>query len=86
MAVLQRLSAFSELESAMRRAWAGMRSLGLPMPPREPAALDAAARDLLAGEHPEREMVVQAAAGLYGSAVLMRQHARALRRYGVTGR
>ena len=83
IAVLQRLSAFSELESAMRRAWMGMRSLGLPMPAREPEALEAASRALLAGEHPERELVVQAAAGLYGSALLMRQHARALRRYGV---
>ena len=85
IAVLQRLSAFSELESAMRRAWAGMRSLGLPMPPREPDALEAAARGLLAGEHPEREIVVQATAGLYGSALLLRQHGRALRRYGVCG-
>ncbi len=83
VAVLQRLSAFSELESAMRRAWGGMRALRLPMPAREPDALEAASRDLLAGEHPERAIVVQAAAGLYGSALLMRQHGRALRRYGV---
>ena len=83
IAVIERLSAFSELESAMRRAWAGMRSLGLTMPPREPDALEAASRELLAGDHPEREAVIHTAAGLYGAALLMRQNARALLHYGV---
>ena len=83
LAVIERLSAFGELESAMRRAWAGMRSLGLAMPPREPDALEAASRELLASEHPEREAVIHAAAGLYGAALLMRQNARALLHYGV---
>ena len=83
IAVLERLSAFSELDSTLRRAWVGMRALGLPMPPREPAALEAAARDLLSGDRPADPEVIHAAAGLYGSAVLMRTHRRALRRYGV---
>ncbi len=83
IAVLERLSAFSELESALRRAWAGMRSLGLQMPPREADALEAASRDLLARHHPPGTQVIQAAAGLYGSALLLRLHGRALRHYGV---
>ena len=86
IAVLERLSAFSELDSALRRAWSGMRALGLPMPPREPDALEAAARDLLATEQPPGADVIHAAAGLYGSALLIREHDRALRHYGVVGR
>lgn len=85
IAVLQRLSAFSELESALRRAQAGLRWLGRPMPPREPAALEALARDLLADEHTgeARHWAVHAASGLHGSALLLRGQGRALRRYGI---
>ena len=85
VAVLERLSAFSELDSALRRAWAGMRALGLAMPPRNPDALETASRELLSGERAAEPAVIHAAAGLYGSAVLMRTHARALRHFGVTG-
>ena len=84
LAVLERLSAFSELDSALRRAWLGMRALGLPMPARDADALEAASRQLLAGDAAAKPEVVHAAAGLYGSAVLMRTHRRALRRYGIT--
>ncbi|WP_158746038.1 FUSC family protein [Acidisphaera sp. L21] len=83
VAVLERLSAFSELDSALRRAWTGMRALGLPMPLREPDAMEAASTELLASDRPKSDMLVHAAAGLYGSALLMRQHHRALQRYGV---
>ncbi len=88
LAVLERLSVFTELELALRRAHAGLRALGLPMPPPEPDVLDAAARELLATDYAPaaaRRSALQAAAGLHGSAVLLRQHGRALRRYGVMG-
>lgn len=88
LAVLERLSAFTELESALRRAHAGLHALGLPMPPPEPDAFDTAARELLATDYvpmAARRSALQAAAGLHGSAVLLRQHGRALRRYGVMG-
>ena len=83
LAVLERLSAFSELDSTLRRAWGGMRSLGLPMPPRDADSLDAAARDLLSRDGAVDPAVIHAAAGLHGSAVLLRTHGRALRHYGV---
>ena len=85
LAVLNRLSAFTELELALRRAWAGLRTLGRAMPPPDPDGFEAAARDLLAAGHASdgaRRAALQAAAGLYGSAVLMRRHGRALRLYG----
>ena len=83
IAILERLSAFSELESALRRAWAGMRALGRAMPPRTPDALEAASQELLASSQPPSAETIQAAAGLYGAAVLLRTHRHALRRYGV---
>lgn len=88
LAVLERLSAFTELESALRRARAGLQALGRAMPPPDPDGFEAAARALLAAGYPSdeaRRAALGAAAGLYGSAVLLRQHGRALRRYGVTG-
>lgn len=88
LAVLERLSAFTELESALRRARAGLHALGRAMPPPDPDGFEAAARALLADGHTPgeaRRAALQAAAGLYGSAVLLRRHDRALRRYGVTG-
>lgn len=88
LAVLERLSAFTELESALRRARAGLQALGRAMPPPDPDRFEAAARALLAADHTPgeaRRAALQAAAGLYGSAVLLRWHGRALRRYGVTG-
>ncbi len=87
LAVLNRLSAFTELESALRRVQAGLHALGRAMPPPEPDVFEAAARGLLASDHAPgepRRAALQAAAGLYGSAVLLRRHGRALRRYGVT--
>jgi len=86
LAVLERLSAFTELEAALRRAQAGLHALGRTLPLPEPDVLDAAARELLTGDHATgaaRRSALQAAAGLHGSAVLLRQHGRALRRYGV---
>jgi len=93
LAVLERLSAFTELESALRRARAGLQALGRTMPLPDPDGFEAAARALLAADHAPahqdlgeaRRAALQAAAGLYGSAVLLRRHGRALRRYGVTG-
>ena len=88
LAVLERLSAFTELESALRRARAGLHGLGRAMPPPDPDRFEAAARALLGAGYPSgeaRRAALQAAAGLYGSAVLLRRHGRALRRYGVTG-
>lgn len=93
LAVLERLSAFTELESTLRRARAGLRTLGRAMPPPDPDGFEAAARALLAADHAPahqnpgeaRSAALQAAAGLYGAAVLLRRHGRALRRYGVTG-
>ena len=88
LAVLERLSAFTELESALRRAHAGLYALSLPMPPPEPDAFDAAARGLLASNYAPaaaQRSALQAVAGLHGSAVLLRLHGRALRRYGVMG-
>jgi len=85
LAVLQRLSAFTELESALRRARAGLHTLGRTMPPPDPRAFEAAARELLAGSHAPgaaRQAALQAAAGLHGASVLLRLHGRALRRYG----
>ena len=85
LAVLNRLSAFTELELALRRAWTGLRTLGRAMPQPDPDGFEAAARDLLAADHASddaRRAALQAAAGLYGSAVLMRRHGRALRLYG----
>ncbi len=85
LAVLTRLSAFTELDSALRRARAGLAALGLPMPPCTPGAMDDAARGVLAAgwAGPQRRWALAAAAGLHGAAVLLRQHGRALRRYGI---
>ena len=88
LAVLKRLSAFTELESALRRARAGLHALGRAMPPPDPDGFEAAARALLAADPPSgeaRRAALQAAGGLYGAAVLLRRHGRALRFYGVTG-
>ena len=77
-----------ELELALRRARAGLQALGRAMPPPDPDGFEAAARALLADDHASGEAkraALQAAAGLYGSAVLLRRQGRALRRYGVTG-
>ena len=82
-AVLQRLSIFSELDSALRRAQAAMRLLGRPMPATDPAALDAASRGILANPNGDPELRLHAAAGLHGSAVLLREQASALRHYGI---
>lgn len=87
-AVLTRLSAFAELDSALRRADAGLRALGRAIPRREPQAMEAAARDVLARPYPsgaDAGWALHAAAGLHEAALLLRRHGRALRRYGVTG-
>ena len=83
LAVLQRLSNFSELDAALRRAQSGMRLLGRPMPPSDPAALDAASREMLADPDGNPEHLLLAAAGLHGAAFLLREQARALRHYGL---
>ena len=85
LAILRRLSAFSELDSALRRAQAGMRALALPMPPCTPAALLSEARRILSQTYAPTLLpwALHAAAGLYGSALLLRQQGRALRHYGV---
>ena len=44
LAVLNRLSAFTELESALRRARAGLQALGRAMPPPDPDRFEGAAR------------------------------------------
>ena len=88
LAVLNRLSAFTELEATLRRARAGLHALGRAMPPPDPDGFEAMARALLADDYAlgeARRAALQAAAGLYGAAVLLRRHRRALRRYGVTG-
>ncbi len=84
LAVLERLSAFSELDAALRRAADGLRALGTPWPAAPRAdTLDALAHDVLAaGAHSPAD-TLRAAAGLHGAAVLLRQNGRALRRYGV---
>ncbi len=81
LAVLERLSAFTELEGALRRMRVGLLALGEPWPAMQPDGLDAGARRLLAGGGGSDTL--QAAAGLHGVALLLRQHGRALRRYGV---
>ena len=84
-AVLKRLSAFAEMESTLRRANAGMSKLGRKMPARDPDTLEAAAKDILAGEYSATVLpwALHAAAGLYGAAVMLRRHGRALRHYSV---
>ncbi len=84
LAVLDRLSAFSELEAALRRAKTGMQALGRTMPPPRPDALEAEARQLLRGGASDLEQALRAASGLHEAAGLLRRHRRALRRYGVT--
>jgi uncharacterized membrane protein YccC len=84
LAVLERLSAFSELASALRRARVGLGKLGRPWPSTDPDALDAVARGLLAeADTAKPEDVLHAAAGLHGAAFMLRKHGRALRRYGI---
>ena len=87
LAVLDRLSAFSELAAALRRARTGLLALGLPWPATDPDALDATARGLLApgAAEPAARMAdrLHAAAGLHGAAYMLRTHGTALRRYGV---
>lgn len=85
-AVLTRLSAFSELASALRRADAGLHALDQPIPQREPRAMDAAAQDVLTRKYPRGEdtyWALHAAGGLHEAAILLQRHGRALRRYGV---
>lgn len=88
LAVLERLSAFVELESALRRARTGLVALGLPMPDGGPAAFAAAAQAVLDRPCPpgREAMVLHAASGLYGASLLLHRHGRALRRYGVLDR
>ena len=71
--------------AALRRADAGLRALGRTIPPREPQAMELAARELLAGTfHADAGRALHAAAGLHEAALLLRRHGRALRFYGVT--
>lgn len=85
-AVLTRLSAFSELTSALRRAEAGLHTLGQPVPQWEPRAMEAAAQGVLTRGNPSGEnasWALQAAGGLHEAAILLQRHGRALRRYGI---
>lgn len=87
-AVLTRLSAFTELDSALRRADAGLRALGRAIPRREPQAMEQTAQALLAGPYSsgaDANWALHAASGLHEASLLLRRHDRALRRYGVTG-
>ena len=97
MAMFERLHAFAELDTALRRAWSGLDAAhdslpGLAIPlaaardalsNHDPAAIEAAAEGLV--EHPEaqRPDIMRAISGMYGARILLAREARALRHYRV---
>ena len=100
LAVFDRLYAFAELDLALRRAWSGLAAAEAAMPglaalvqaaraallQHDPAALDAAARALLAGPADPHPDLLRAASGMFGAQALLQRDARALQRYGVLDR
>ena len=99
LAALHRMYAFAELDTALRRAWAGLREAAVRDPAlappiaaarrslqqRQPDAMLAAGQALLDRQHDsgDAEAVLCAVSGLYGAQFLLRRELRALRRYGV---
>ena len=101
LAVFDRLYAFAEAGhgAAPRLVWPGPRRRaampGLAAPVQaaraallrhDPAALDEAARALLAGPEAAHPDTLRAASGMYGAQALLHRDARALQRYGVLDR
>jgi len=99
VAVLHRLYAFAELDTALRRAWSGLHDAALAAPAltlsieaardslraRRPEAMIVAAQALLDRQDAfgDPTPVLRAVSGLYGAEYLLRRQMHALRRYGV---
>ncbi len=99
LAALHRLYAFAELDTALRRAWSGLRDAALDAPALaqpiaaarrslercDPDAMLVAGQALLdrQDDGPDPDALLRAVSGLYGAQFNLRREMRALRRYGV---
>jgi uncharacterized membrane protein YccC len=97
LAVFERLHAFAELDTALRRAWSGLDAVRNPSPAlaaavatartallqHKPAPLEDAAAALLAQPEAAQPDITRAISGLYGARILLGRQARALRQYRI---
>jgi hypothetical protein len=97
VAVFNRLYAFAELDTALRRAWSGLDAAGSVAPELipeitaaraalrqyEPEALERSAQALLSHPDSGRPEILQAVSGMYGAHILLAREARSLRHYGI---
>jgi uncharacterized membrane protein YccC len=97
LAVFERLHAFAELDTALRRAWSGLDAVHNPSPTLAAAVATAraallqheaepvaeAAKALLAQPEATQPEITRAISGLYGARILLAREARALRRYRI---
>jgi len=97
LAVLNRMQVFTELDTALHRAWAGLDAAfqtapGLAVPlaaaraallQGEPSVLEAAADALLAQSGPAQPNVMGVVSGMHGARILLAEQRRALIHYGI---